>query len=286
MNEVVQKAYAKINLALDVLGRRADGYHDVRMVMQTISLCDEIVICKEEQPGIRLRVDSGSIPTGDTNLAWRAASGVLQRFAPTAGISIALQKNIPVAAGLGGGSSDAAAVIRGINQLFELGLSMEEMCEVGVSIGADVPFCLLGGTALAEGIGEGLTPLMSPPAGRVLLVRPNISVSTRWVYQHLRVDGLKKHPDIDGMIEAIKDRDMVGITGRMGNVLETVTQPRYPVIRAIKQQMQQLGAEKALMSGSGPTVFAIFADDDKAGQAYDKMRQMRKEKDIFLTSFV
>lgn len=286
MIEVREKAYAKINLALDVLRRRPDGYHEVKMIMQSVNIYDEIIIRQEETKGIRLHTDSPAVPVNEHNLAWRAAAGVLGRYAPAAGVSIRLQKRIPVAAGMAGGSSDAAAVIRGINRLLALGLSLAEMEGIGREIGADVPFCLRGGTVLAEGIGERLTSLVSPPECRLVIIHPEEAVSTRWVYEHLQVGRLDWHPDIDGMAAAIAAGDWSGIIGRAGNVLETVTIPQFPVITEIKRQLVEWGADRALMSGSGPTVLGIFSDVGKAEQAYGRMRLVRAEKDVFLTEFV
>lgn len=285
MEEITRKAYAKINLGLDVTGRRPDGYHEVRMVMQTIGIYDELLLKREKQPGIRIMTDHAEVPADETNLCYRAAASVLQRCGYREGISITLKKRIPVAAGMAGGSADGGAVFHGLNELLDLGLSLEELCEMGVKIGADVPFCIMGGTALAEGIGEKLTPLPSPPDCSLVIVKPDISVSTRWVYENLFADRLVHHPDINGMIEALGEKSLTGIAERMENVLETVTEKKYPVIGEIKAQMRELGADGALMSGSGPAVFGIFGDSVKARQAYDTLKQVRKEREIFLTGF-
>ena len=286
MKEIVRRAYAKINLGLDVIGRRPDGYHEVKMVMQTIGLYDELVFKKEAEPGIRLITGCADVPADENNLIYKAASLIIQRYCPKAGVSITLDKRIPIAAGMAGGSTDGAAVFHGLNELFDLGMTLTEMCELGVKIGADVPYCIMGGTALSEGIGEKLTALPVPPECFVLVVKPDISVSTKFVYENLHADRLRFHPDIDGMVAAIREQDLGGITGRMENVLETVTIKEYPVIREIKIQMMALGAENALMSGSGPTVFGIFAEKEAAEQAYGKIKQLRRETEIFLTTFV
>ncbi len=286
MNEVARKAYAKINLGLDVICRRPDGYHEVKMIMQTINLYDELLLKKETEPGIRIITDHAEVPTDQNNLIYKAAAAVLQRYPQSLGVTITLKKQIPIAAGMAGGSTDGAAVFHGLNELFELGMTEDEMCEMGVKIGADVPYCIMGGTALSEGIGEKLTPLPEPPDCYVLIVKPDISVSTRFVYENLHADKLKYHPDIDGMVKAIQEKDLTGITERMENVLETVTIGAYPIIREIKVQMLALGAENALMSGSGPTVFGIFAEEETARQAYGKLKTMIPEREIFLTTFV
>ncbi len=286
MEQVVRKAYAKINLGLDVIRRRPDGYHEVKMIMQTVNLYDELLFKKETEPGIRIVTECAEIPTDQNNLIYKAAAAVMERYPQPVGVTITLKKQIPIAAGMAGGSTDGAAVFHGLNELFELSMTVEEMCEMGVKIGADVPYCIIGGTALSEGIGEKLTPLPVPPECYVLIVKPAISVSTKFVYENLHADKLKYHPDIEGMVKALWEKDLSGITERMENVLETVTIKEYPVIREIKVQMLALGAENALMSGSGPTVFGIFAEKEQAKQAYGKLKQMRTEKEIFLTTFV
>ncbi|MCL2717711.1 MAG: 4-(cytidine 5'-diphospho)-2-C-methyl-D-erythritol kinase [Lachnospiraceae bacterium] len=287
MQSITCKAYAKINLALDVLGRRPDGYHEVKMVMQTIGLYDELIFEKiaftDDSGPIKIETSSSAIPTDENNLVYRAAAAIFARYKPDCGIKITLTKNIPVAAGMAGGSTDAAAVFHGLNALFGLKMTVNEMCEMGVKIGADVPYCIIGGIALAEGIGEELTPLPPPPPCQILIVKPDISVSTKWVYENLKVNELEFHPDINGMIAAIHHQDLDGIIKKMGNVLETVTIEKYPVIKEIKNKLLAFGAENALMSGSGPTVFAIFRNEAKAQAAYIEMRD---EYEVYLTKFV
>ena len=285
MNQVTRKAYAKINLGLDVLKRRPDGYHEVKMVMQSISLCDELMFAENASigaPSITIRCDSAAVPAGEGNIVYRAAASIYERYRLKNPVTVTLKKRIPVAAGMAGGSTDAAAVFHGLNTLFDLGMTAAEMCEMATKIGADVPFCLVGGTALSEGIGEKLTPLPAAAPCCVLLAKPDISVSTKWVYENFCLNGLAGHPDIDGMVTAIKNRDLSGILNRMENVLETVTIGEYPLINEIKQKMLSHGAEKALMSGSGPTVFGIFADEEKAQAAYGKMKS---EYEAYITSF-
>ena len=271
MKSTTEYGYAKINLALDVTGVRDNGYHDVRMIMQSVDLHDTLKLTRTETPGITLSVGSASLPTGPGNLVYDAAKLMFDRYGLEGGVSITLDKRIPMSAGLAGGSSDAAATLRGINRLFELGLSSEELCNLGVTLGADIPYCIIGGTALAEGIGEIITPLPAMPACRILLVKPPAGVSTGFVYKNLNMDALD-HPDVDGMIDAIKRGSYVGVTSRMGNVLESVTLAHCPEIATIKTQMQTLGADGVLMSGSGPTVYGIFSTKAAASFAYTHFR--------------
>ena len=277
------KAFAKINLGLDVIGRREDGYHQVRMIMQTIRMFDQLEIEKSSTPGIRLSVNLPYVPTDSGNLVDRAASLLMEEFSIQEGVDIRLNKFIPVAAGMAGGSSDAAAALVGVNRLFDLGLSRKELMERGLRLGADVPYCVMRGTALAEGIGEKLTRLPALPSCYILIGKPGISVSTKYVYTNLKLDARTEHPDIDGIIEALENQDLGGVTGKMGNVLESVTIPRYPVIEKIKDLMKAEGALNALMSGSGPTVFGIFDDRKTAERAQQKLRDSRLARQVFLT---
>ena len=277
-------ANAKINLGLDVIRKRPDGYHDVRMVMQMTGMYDQISLTREKKPGIRLKVNLPYIPANENNLAYRAAGLLMDEFGVTDGLSIRLTKFIPVAAGLAGGSSDAAAVLKGVNSIFGLGLSDGELAVRGKAIGADVPYCVLGGTALAEGIGEILTPLPGMPMCSILLAKPAISVSTKEVYGALRADAIKKHPDIDGMIEALKEGNLAGIASRCANVLEDVTAPNHPVIREFEAEMKAGGALCSIMSGSGPTVFGIFDNYDAARACRNEMRRKYPAARIFLTT--
>ena len=285
MEQTTQKAYAKINIGLDVLRRREDGYHEVRMIMQTVDICDELLLEKTDQPGIVLQTDCEGLPVDGSNLICRAADLLFQEKGITGGVKITLTKRIPVAAGMAGGSSDAAAAMRGLNELFEMGYSIRELQELGVRLGADIPYCLTGGTMLSEGIGEILSPLPAPPACCLVVAKPDIDVSTGFVYGNLYADQLTQHPDIDGMIEALTNGNLKGITDRLGNVLETVTVREYPVIETIKQLLRDEGAENALMSGSGPTVFGIFTQEDKARAAAQAMAQQGLARQIFVTGF-
>ena len=271
MKSVTEYAYAKINLALDVTGVRENGYHDVRMIMQSVDLHDTLKLTQAEEPGVTLSVGTAPLPAGPGNLVYDAAKLLLDKFAPDRGVRIELAKTIPMSAGLAGGSSDAAATLRGINKLFSLGLSDDTLRELGVTLGADIPYCITGGTALAEGIGEIISPLPSMPSCWILLVKPPKGVSTGFVYKNLDMNNLQ-HPDVDGMIDSIRRGSYVGVASKLGNVLESVTLAHCPEIAAIKTQMQSLGADGVLMSGSGPTVYGIFPTKAAAGFAYTHFR--------------
>lgn len=286
MEKIRLEAPAKINLGLDVLRKRDDGYHEVRMIMQTISLKDEILLEKTEEPGIYLRTNLKGLPTDERNLAYRAAGLLMGEFEIDKGLRIELNKTIPAAAGMAGGSSDAAAVLLGVNRLFDLGLGKRELMERGVSIGADVPYCILGGAALAEGIGEILTPLPSLPPCRILVAKPSVDVSTGFIYSSLRLEKVNCHPDIDGMMEAIRNQDLLGICSRMGNVLETVTVSMHPVIGEIKAVMKREGALNALMSGSGPSVFGVFKEVEKAEAAKERLEAEFDKLQVFLAEIL
>ena len=283
MNEYRMKAHAKINLGLDVIRRRPDGYHDVKMIMQSIGLCDELTL--EKAPaGITLTTDHPELSCGEDNLIYRAAKLMFDTYHISDGVHIYLQKNIPVAAGMAGGSTDAAAAMKGISRLFDLEVPMEQLMQLGMTIGADVPYCILGGTALAEGIGERLTPLTPAPDFYIVVAKPEISVSTKYVYDHLDAAGITRHPDIDGMVLSIESGSLQGILDRMGNVLETVTIPAYPEIDVLKHRIRELGAVNSLMSGSGPTVFGIFLSEQAAEFACEQLKSEKLTKQVFLTT--
>lgn len=265
------KAYAKINLALDVVRRREDGYHDVRMIMQTIRLFDRLSLRIISGNEIRISTNLPYLPSNEDNLVYRAIDIIRSHYGIKDGIEAVLEKHIPVAAGLAGGSSDAAAALVGMNQLFGLGINQSKLMEYGVSLGADIPFCIMRGTALSEGIGEVLTPLPPIPDCWILLVKPTFSMSTKYVYQNLKLDDQTFHPAIDDMVTAIREGDLPGITSRMGNVLESAVGNRLSDITALKNSMLELGAEASLMSGSGSTVFGIFTDKDRASQALSRL---------------
>ena len=284
MNKIELKALGKINLGLDVLGRRENGYHDVRMVMQTLYLYDQITITKKETPGIELKTNLFYLPVDQNNLAYKAAKLLMDEFGIEEGVSIYLDKHIPVAAGMAGGSSNAAAVLFGINRMFDLGLSQQDLMDRGVTLGADVPYCIMRGTVLAEGIGEILTPLPALPKCYVLIAKPPISVSTKLVYEKLDSHEIEDHPDIDGILAGLEAQDIEKVAACMGNVLEKVTIEEYPVIEDIKNVMKEEGALNAMMSGSGPTVFGIFDNKHLARKAADKIRKMELAKQVYVTN--
>lgn len=286
MDKINLKALAKINLGLDVLRKREDGYHEVKMIMQTICLYDELEICKSRRSGIQVETNLYYLPTNENNLVYRAAKLLMDEFEMEQGVQIRLNKKIPVAAGMAGGSSDAAAVLWGMNQMYRLGLSKKDLMERGVKLGADVPYCILRGTALAEGIGEKLSVLPPMPKCYLLIAKPNINVSTKFVYENLHANELKaeQHPDIDAMIRLMEQKDLAGLASSMGNVLETVTIPAHPVIDKIKKCMLDAGALGAMMSGSGPTVFGIFESKNTAKQALRRVTSSRLAKQVYLVT--
>ncbi len=268
MNSIKMKAYAKINLGLDVIRKREDGYHEVSMIMQSVDLYDTLTIRKSKDAAISIRTNLSYLPNDRRNLVYRTAELFRETLRLREGFWITLEKNIPVAAGMAGGSSDAAATLMGLNLLFQAGLSVEELQKLGVKLGADVPYCILLGTALSEGIGELLTPLKPMPDCHILLVKPDISVSTKYVYENLKLNAAVTHPDIPGMLRAIDEGSLPELTSRMDNVLQSVTIPEHPIIEEIKVRMKERGAMVSLMSGSGPTVFGIFDELSKAQAAY------------------
>lgn len=284
MDKLELKALGKINLGLDVLGRRENGYHDVRMVMQTVYLYDKIFIQKKKTPGIELETNLFYLPVDENNLAYKAAKLLMDEFHIEEGVKISLEKHIPVAAGMAGGSSNAAAVLFGINRMFELGLDEKGLMERGVSLGADVPYCVMRGTVLAEGIGEILTPLSPMPKCYVLLAKPPISVSTKMVYEKLDSHEIEDHPDIDGILAGLKAQDVYQVASSMGNVLEKVTIEAYPIVEEIKNVMKKKGALGAMMSGSGPTVFGLFEDKRKARDAAQRIKELQLAKQVYVTN--
>ena len=277
------RALAKINLGLDVTGKREDGYHEVRMVMQTIQMYDQLEIKESKEPGIRLTTNLPFLPCNDGNLVYKAAKILMDEFDIRQGVDMNLTKFIPVAAGMAGGSSDAAAALVGINRMFQLGLTKRQLMERGVQIGADVPYCVMRGTALAEGIGEKLTRITQVPDCFVLIGKPGINVSTKAAYESLQLDKISSHPDIDGMIGDIECGDLLAMTQKMGNVFEPGIIEKYPVIGEIKALMESHGALKAMMSGSGPTVFGIFDNREKMEAAAEVLRESRLAKTVFAT---
>ncbi len=283
--ELVFKAYGKINLGLDVVRRLENGYHEVRMIMQSVKLADIVTIKRISEDKIVVRTDQENLPCDERNLAYKAAKLMKEKYSVQDGVEIFLEKHIPMAAGMAGGSADCAAVLKGMNELFGLGLTLEDMQKTGVKLGADVPYCLMGGCALSEGIGEVLTALKTPPACTVLLAKPDIDVSTKYVYEHLKLDTLERHPDIDGMMQDIEEGNLEKLCGKLENVLESVTGKEYPVIGEIEKIMKDAGAPAAVMSGSGPTVFGIFKGTKAAETAMAGIRERNLAKEVFLSAF-
>ena len=277
------EAHAKINLGLDVTGRREDGYHLVRMIMQELELHDTLYLEKSGEPGIWLTSDEPALASDRSNLIVRAAELMLGTYAPEGGVQIRLEKRIPLAAGLAGGSADAAAALRGINELFELNLNEAELCRLGVQLGADVPYCIMGGTALSEGIGEVLTVLPALPFCYIVLGKPGEGMSTAEAYRQLDAQTEIVHPDIDGQIRALQKADLAGVAERIGNVLEPVTAARHPEVGMIRRQMLEAGAAGAGMSGSGPTVFGIFTEAEKAERACSVLKR-ELSREVILTT--
>lgn len=283
MKQIKLKAYAKINLGLDVLRRREDGYHEVRMIMQTIRLFDRITMTKIRKNDIYLETNLSFLPTDERNLVYRAVKMMKEEFDITEGIRIELNKKIPVCAGMAGGSTDAAAALVGMNRLFQLKLSEKQLMEYGVKLGADVPYCIMRGTALSEGIGEKLSRVSPIPDCYILIAKPNINVSTKFVYENLNLPALESHPDIDLLLRAIEEGDLYTLASNLGNVLETVTIERYPVIEQVKQSMLAKGGIGALVSGSGPTVFGIFDSEAKVKDAYREVRRIQSVRQVYIT---
>lgn len=283
MDRIELKALGKINLGLDVLGRRENGYHDVRMVMQTLYLYDNVTLIKKEEPGIEIESNLYFLPKDSGNIAWKAANLLMEEFNIPGGIKIILNKYIPVAAGMAGGSSNAAAVLYGMNKMYKLGLSQQELMDRGVKLGADVPYCIMRGTVLAEGIGEILSPLPPMPKCQILIAKPLVSVSTKAIYEAIDSKEIEDHPDIDGIIEGLKKQDLNKIASSMGNVLEKVTIDMHPEIAQIKNCMLENGALGAMMSGSGPTVFGIFRSRRAAQEAYEKVKAQGIAKQVYVT---
>ena len=276
------RAMAKINLGLDILGKRDDGYHEVRMLMQTIQMYDLLDIRRKSSPGITLTTNLLYVPSDERNLVYKAAKLLMDEFAIQEGISMKLTKSIPVAAGMAGGSSDAAAAFVGVNKMFHLGLSEQELMERAVQIGADVPYCIMRGTALAEGIGEKLTRLPQLPKCYILVGKPAVNVSTKLAYENLDLQNMGAHPDIDGMISDIENGDLYTMVSRMGNVFEPGIIGKYPVIQEIKDLMLEQGAIGALMSGSGPTTYGLFQDEILANFAYRAALEKYSDCDVIL----
>ncbi|MBE5957325.1 MAG: 4-(cytidine 5'-diphospho)-2-C-methyl-D-erythritol kinase [Lachnospiraceae bacterium] len=287
MRELYIKAYGKINLGLDVIRKREDGYHDLDMIMQSVGVYDDIIIKDTENIGeIKVETDRFVLENNKDNLAYRAAKLLMDEFDVKAGVSIYIYKRIPVAGGMAGGSSDCAATLKGINELFELGLSEEELRERGVKLGADVPYCIMGGTAIARGIGDELTKLPPAPQCHLIIAKPPVSVSTAYVYGRIRPAEIEKRPDIEQIANAIKDGDLKTMASLLYNVMEDVTVGDYPIIKDIEKVMLDNGALNSIMSGSGPTVFGIFDDEEKAKNAVSVLEKAGLTEQLYLTEFV
>lgn len=279
-DKIHEYGHAKINLCLDVIRKKEDGYHEVSMIMQELNLCDEINLIRISE-GIELELSDertvvsdelSEVPCDERNIAYKAAKLIIDEYGIRDGVRIELTKRIPAAAGLAGGSTDAAAVLRGMNRLFELNIDKEELCRLGKKLGADIPFCITGGTCLAEGIGEKLSPIADVPCLNILLVKPKRGVSTKAVYEGLNINMRKKeeHPDTLLCYEALKNKDMDRLIQNMGNILELVTAEYVTEIKDIEMKMQEYGAVRAMMSGSGPTVFGIFRDKEAMHKAFNE----------------
>lgn len=289
MDKIELKAYGKINIGLDVIRKREDGYHDLDMIMQTVGVYDDVIISREDGTQtyeIEVSTDADILPNDKGNLAFMAAKVLMEAYDIKAKVKIHINKRIPIAGGMAGGSADCAAVLRGVNQLFQLGLTDEQLQEYGVKLGADVPYCIVGGTKRAQGIGEILTDLPTPPKCYVIIAKPDAFVSTKFVYSHIRPAQIENHPDIDGIIESIKAGDLYGICEKIANVMEDVTIPEYPIIQKVKDILKSNGAVNALMSGSGPTVFGIYDDEEKAKQSMDALSGKEFVSRLYLTKFI
>lgn len=286
MDKLELKAYGKINLGLDVIRKRSDGYHDLDMVMQMVDVYDDVILTRIEGAEIVVRTDTAVLSNGKDNLAYMAAKMLMDEFGIDQGLEITIRKRIPIAGGMAGGSSDCAATLTGVNQMFDLGLSTEELMERGVRLGADVPYCILGGTAIARGIGDILTPLPTPPKCHVIIAKPPVSVSTAFVYGNIKPDKIKKRPDIDGMVSAIRTQDLYKLAKSLYNVMEDITVPQYPIIQEIKMVMLNNGALNSIMSGSGPTVFGLYDDKGKAEQTVELLKEKELTEQLYLTTFI
>ena len=274
--EIIEKAPAKINLGLDVLGKRADGYHELEMVMSSVDLADRLIMEELEEDKIIIETNKAFLPIDKRNNVYQAASIVKKRYGINKGILIRITKNIPVAAGLGGGSTDCAAALRGMDRLWQLGLTMPELIDIGMEVGTDVPYCIYGTTAFISGKGEKVTPLRPMPQCWVVLVKPRLSVSTGKIFQEVDLDQLR-HPDIQELSDAILAEDYQRMIAAMGNSLESITIPKHPVVQQIKERMMKYGADVALMTGSGPTVFALCQKYSRAQRVYNALKGFCEE---------
>ena len=274
------KAYGKVNISLDVVGKREDGYHLLSMIMQNIDLYDEIEVEKQKY-GINLECNKSYVPVDNRNLAYKAAEIFKERYDIVDGVKINIEKNIPVSAGLAGGSTDAAAVLKVMNELFNVNATEVELMELGLRLGADIPYCIHGGTALCEGIGEIITPIKSFKDKIIVLVKPAFGVSTKEVYKNFNLEKVKQHPKTAEIINAIENDNLNFVASNMKNLLENVTLRKHKILIKIKEEMNACGAINSMMSGSGPTVFAFFDDMLKAQKCFEKMK--KKYSDVFIT---
>lgn len=286
--QLTLRAYAKVNLVLDVLRRRPDGYHDVRMVMQNLDLYDVLTFTADDENAsskcnITITSNRADIPTDERNLVYKAIAKMFEMFGLSGSVHVRLHKNIPVEAGMAGGSTDCAAAIKAVNELYELGLSMQELMHIGAALGADVPYCIMAATALAEGIGEVLTRVTPLRGCYVLVAKPKVRVSTAMVYNKLQLDTIKRHPNVDGMLLGLSQGNLMMIADNMENILETVTASLYPEIDQLKLIMKQNGARNAIMSGSGPTVFGLFEEEETAAKARDIVLNLRLANEAYVT---
>lgn len=286
MDKIILKAYGKINLSLDVLRRRPDGYHDVKMIMQTVDIYDTLTMSIREDEQIVIKTDLPGLTCGEDNLVYKAIKILKDAYNIDKGVDVFLEKKIPMAAGMAGGSSDCAAALKGMNGLFHLNLSDKELMEYGVKLGADVPYCIMGGTALSEGIGEILSPLNHLKGGVLIIATPNLSVSTPWAYKSLVLDENTVHPDTEAMLQAVADNDMCGLAKNAYNVLESVVAKEYKEIGALENMMIEGGALGSIMSGSGPTVFGLFDDKENALAVYNEIKEKTDCRNCYLTEFI
>lgn len=284
MNSIILKGRAKINLTLDVVGKRENGYHDLEMIMQSINLYDTIYIRKTKMPGVRLKSNYSWLPTNEKNIAYKAATLFFEETGINGGVAIEITKRIPVAAGLAGGSTDAAATLVGLNRLYETGFSKERLMEMGLKLGADVPFCIARGTMLAEGIGEELTQLNPMPYTHLVLVKPPVSASTAVVYKNLDINNIKRHPDTQTVIKALEKGNVQEVAQNMANVLEEVTIAMYPEIEDVKVELMKQGAMGAMMSGSGSSVFGLFDSKEAAIKASKHIKSQLGIREVYVTT--
>ncbi len=281
--KITRKAYAKINLGLDVIGKRDDGYHLVKMIMQNVDIYDTLTFEENASGEITLKANSEIVPTDGSNLICKVAKQLKEEFGVKSGADITLEKRIPVAAGMAGGSTDGAAAYIALNELWGLGLSKEDLCKRAVKLGADIPYCIIGGTALSEGIGEELTVLKDAPGFCLVVAKPAIAVSTGWVYTELDSKEIERHPDIDAIRAAIESGDVRGMCDKIHNVLEPVTTGKYSVIKDIEKLLEANGAIRAFMTGSGPTVFAVYESEEEARKGYEAVQKSGLAPELFLT---